>query len=60
MDILRVTVGFTLLVESECAYVTKVLVLILHIPMDSIIHVPPVCKIINPSRKQFSYPSIFQ
>ena len=49
MEILIVTMGFTLLTTSGCDSVTRVVGLILHIPLDSMIHGPPVCKIINPS-----------
>ena len=49
MEILRVTTGFTLLTASECASVTRVVGLIPHIPLASMIHETPVCKTINPS-----------
>ena len=42
MDILRVTMGFTLLIASGCVSVTRVAGLIPHIPLDYIIHGPPV------------------
>ena len=48
MEILRVTMGFNLLTASVCASVTRVVGLIPHIPLASMIHGPPVCKIINP------------
>ena len=43
MDILRVTMGLYLLAESVCASVTRVLGLIPHIPLYSMIYRPPVC-----------------
>ena len=42
MEILRVTMGFNLLVEIGCAYITRVVGLIPHIPLSSMIHGPPV------------------
>ena len=48
-EIIRVTIVFTLLTEIECASVTRVVYLIPHKPLASMINGPPVCKIINPS-----------
>ena len=58
IDIVRVTMGFNLLMESECASITNVVGLIPHIPLTSMIHVPPMCQIINPS--PFLLPIYFQ
>ena len=48
IDILRVTIGFTLLTASGCASIIRVLGLIPHIQVAAIISGLPVCKIINP------------
>ena len=42
MEILRKIMGFTLLTTSGCAYVARVVGLIPHTPLDSMIHGPPV------------------
>ena len=42
MEILRVTMGFTLLTASGCASVTRFLGLIPHIPLASMIYGPPL------------------
>ena len=47
--ILRVTMGFTLLKKSWCASIARVVGLIPHTPLASMIHGPIVYKIINPS-----------
>ena len=48
MEVLRVTMGFTLLKASGCASVTSVVGLINHITLSSMIHGTPVYKIIKP------------
>ena len=49
MKKLRAIMEFTLLAGNECDSVTRVVGLIHHTPMDSIINGPPVYKIINTS-----------
>ena len=49
MKILRSKMGVSLLMESGCNYVTRVVGLIPHTPLASIIHGTPVRKIFNPS-----------
>ena len=48
MEILRKIMGFTLLTTSGCAYVARVVGLIPHTQMSTMIHGLPVWKIINP------------
>ena len=47
MEAIRAKMGFTLFTSSGCASVTRVVGLTPHTPLASMIHAPPVCKIIN-------------